>query len=83
VDYREAVDDKLHRSGNDLQSGDREMPRADDDYNLLCVDLLRSLQEHIKCIIWANCSDFYVNPSDTIDLYRVKYKNSYCCCDLQ
>jgi hypothetical protein len=58
VDYREAVDDKLHRSGNDLQSGDREIPRAGDDFNLLCVDLLRLSQEHIKCNVGANCSDF-------------------------
>jgi hypothetical protein len=82
VDYREAVDDQLHRSGNDLQSGDRKIPRAG-DYNLLRVDFLSSSQEHIKCDVGANCSDFSVKPSDATDLYSVKYKNSYCWCDLK
>jgi len=35
VAYREAVGGNVHRSDNELQSGEREIPRAGDDYNLL------------------------------------------------
>jgi len=43
VAYRETVGDNLHRSDNELQSGEQEIPSAGDDCNLLCAFVRQKL----------------------------------------